>query len=65
MAVIKKQVVFSFETEDTAIEYEADTRTLWLYDLTDNRKIIGSVCFTRQDAGEFIEWVETIRKEAA
>ena len=63
MATVTKNIVFKFETEDTAIEYELDTRTLWLYDLTDNKKIIGSVNFSSRDASEFVEWVESIRKQ--
>ena len=63
MATTRKDVIFHFETDDTAIEYEASAKTLWLYDLTDSRKLIGSVCFSSVYAQEFINWVESFRKD--
>ena len=65
MATVKKEIVWTFETDDTAIEVEGKESgfNFTMFDKTDNQKVMGMVWLNSVEAFEFCDFIDEVRKE--
>lgn len=63
---IKREVTLSAETEDTGFEYDVNKRELYIWDRTENNKLMASVNLSQDeliDFGKFINMaIEEVEK---